>query len=103
MHDAAVIERMQMKYHTMAPVLDERARRLWAATEARELGWGGVSCLAAATGLSRTTIAAGLRELRMQTKDQSPNPKIRRPGGGRKHLLDSDLGLWERWMRSWNP
>jgi Rhodopirellula transposase DDE domain len=94
MHDAAVIERMQMKYHTMAPVLDERARRLWAATEARELGWGGVSCLAAATGLSRTTIAAGLRELRMQTKDQPPNPKIRRPGGGRKHLLDSDRGLW---------
>jgi hypothetical protein len=94
MHDAAVIERMRQKYLTMAPVLDERSRRLWAATESLQLGWGGVTCVAAATGLSRTTIAVGLRELRERNPDEAPSPRIRRPGGGRKHLLDTDLGLW---------
>jgi hypothetical protein len=94
MHDAAVIERMRQKYLTMAPVLDERSRRLWAATEALQLGWGGVTCVAAASGLSRTTIAVGLRELRERTPDEAPGPRIRRPGGGRKHLIDTDLSLW---------
>jgi len=78
----------------MAPVLDERARRLWAATEALELGWGGVTCVAAATGLSRTTIAAGIRELRERDPAEPLSTRVRRPGGGRKHLIDTDLGLF---------
>ena len=94
MHDAAVMTRIRRKYHTMAPVLDERSRRQWAAAEARDLGWGGVSCVAHATGLSRTTIAAGLRELEEAAPDQVPSPRLRRVGGGRKHLVDTDRGLW---------
>jgi len=93
MRDATVIERIRRKFQTMAPVLDERARRHWAATEAADLGWGGVISVAAATGLSRTTIAAGQRELRDRSLDQPPNPRIRRPGGGRPHRVDTDLGL----------
>jgi hypothetical protein len=93
MQDAAVIDRIRRKFQTMAPVLDERARRHWAAIEAADLGWGGVTSVAAATGLSRTTIAAGQRELGDGPPNQPRSPRIRRPGGGRPHVVDTDLGL----------
>jgi DDE family transposase len=93
MHDALIIERIRRKFRTMAPVLDERSRRQWAAAEALELAWGGVTCVAAATGLSRTTIAAGMCELRRQADGAAPTPGIRRPGGGRKQLVDTDPKL----------
>jgi DNA-binding phage protein len=51
------------KFTTLEPVLDERARRLWAAAEAHAIGRGGISRVAEATGLSRITIRSGLREL----------------------------------------
>ena len=71
-------------------------RRQWAATEALELGWGGISHVANATGISRTTILAGVRELRAQeTTETLPRPGIRGPGGGRKRLLETDPGLWD--------
>src|SRR5437660_8457024 len=94
MQDALVIERIRRKFSTLAPVLDERSRRQWAAAEALELAWGGVTSVAAATGLSRTTIAAGISELRRQAEGAAPAPGIRRPGGGRKHLVDTDRKLW---------
>jgi len=76
-------------------VMDERMRRQWAAAEAMEFPWGGISCVANATGISRTTILAGIRELRIQESSPSlPNPGIRRPGGGRKLILETDPGLW---------
>jgi hypothetical protein len=75
--------------------MDERMRRHWAAAEAAELGWGGVSAVAAATGLSRTTITAGLHELRHRAEhlDAPTAPRIRRPGGGPKRLTEKDPGL----------
>ncbi len=94
MQDAAVIERIRRKFRALAPVMDERMRRHWAATEARELSWGGVSWVAQATGLSRTTIAAGLEELNALADDTAPNPRIRRPGAGRKPLGHHDPDLW---------
>ena len=54
---------IEAKYQALCERLDEAALRLWAATEARSLGRGGVSLVAKATGLSRTTIHAGLSEL----------------------------------------
>jgi hypothetical protein len=95
MQDARVIERIRRKFRTLTPVFDERSRRQWAAVEALELAWGGVTSVAAATGLSRTTIAAGVGELRSQAAGEAPTPGIRRPGGGRKHLVDTDLTLWD--------
>ncbi len=95
MQDAAPHERIRCKFQALAPVMDERMRRHWAATEAMELGWSGVTCVARATGLSRTTIAAGIREL--QGEQGNPQPishRLRRPGGGRPHLVDTDLELW---------
>ena len=96
MHDATTLERIRCKYEALIPVMDERMRRHWAASEALDLAYGGVSQVSRATGLSRTTIAAGMRELRHQeTSGAIPSPGIRRPGGGRKRLAEVDLHLWE--------
>jgi Rhodopirellula transposase DDE domain len=88
------VETISEKYATLEPVLDERARRLWAATEARARGRGGISRVAEATGLSRITIRAGLSELRPAPGDEDAAVgRIRRPGGGRKPLTEHDPKL----------
>ena len=77
------------KFAILSPLLDERARRLWAAVEARAIGRGGISQVAEATKLSRATIRAGLQELAPPVSPpapQAPVERIRRPGGGRKPL-----------------
>ena len=51
------------KFVVMAPVLDERARRLWAAAESVAIGYGGDALVSSATGLARETIRNGRREL----------------------------------------
>ena len=74
--------------------MDERMRRQWAAAEARDLGWGGVTAVARATGLSRTTITAGLAELDLPPKRRSVEAmRVRRPGGGRRQLTETDPDL----------
>ncbi|MGH8675718.1 MAG: ISAzo13 family transposase [Burkholderiales bacterium] len=74
--------------------MDERGRRQWAAAEARELGWGGVTAVARATHLSRTTITAGLRELELPAGQRAAEGmRVRRAGGGRKTLTETDPGL----------
>lgn len=97
MHVGATIDRIRRKYQTLRSVLDERARRLWAGTEAKELGWGGVTTVAQATGLSRMTVRAGMVELqtagRTRGKKVVTAPRIRRRGGGRKTLSEHDPQL----------
>ncbi len=96
MHDATTLERIRCKFEALVPVMDERMRRHWAARDALDLAYGGVSQVSRATGLSRTTIAAGMRELRHpQASGAVPSPNIRRPGGGRKRLEQVDPRLWE--------
>jgi len=74
--------------------MDERMRRQWAAAEARDLGWGGVTRVALATGLSRTTITAGLAELDLPTDRRAAEAmRGRRPGGGRHRLTQTDPEL----------
>jgi Rhodopirellula transposase DDE domain len=73
--------------------LDERARRLVAATEARELGYGGVALVSRACGLSRLTIAKGIREL--ASAPLTPG-RVRRPGAGRPKLIVQDPALPRR-------
>jgi len=78
------------------PELDERRRRQWAAAEARDLGWGGVTTVAQATGLSRTTIIAGRNELALPARQRAAEAtRIRHPGGGRRPLSEMDPGLLE--------
>lgn len=93
MQDQLLLEQLRRKFQALAPVLDERARRQWAATEALELPWGGVTAVAAATGLSRTTITAGIRELQDPDAAPAPTGRIRRSGWGRPLVEDADLGL----------
>jgi hypothetical protein len=88
MHESEV-EVISEKYTTLEPVLNERARRLWAATEARAIGRGGVSRVSEATGLSRITIRAGLKELDSTLSDRvDVAGRIRKSGGGRKPLTE---------------
>ena len=90
------VQSIQAKYNSLRPVLDERARRLWAAAEARAIGRGGISQVSEATGLSRMTIRAGLRQLDLlgtPTEPGAADQRLRRPGGGRKPLVDHDTQL----------
>ena len=94
MQDAKVVARIRRKYRALKPELDERRRRQWAAAESRELGWGGVTIVAQATGLSRTTINAGKSELTRPAKQRASQAmRVRRPGGGRRPLTETDPDL----------
>jgi transposase len=82
---------LRSKYKALAPALTERSRRLWAATEARALGHGGIGLVERATGISRSTIQRGLREIEAgETLDPD---RTRRPGAGRKLTIEKDPGL----------
>ena len=95
MQDATLIERIRLKYLALDAVLDERSRRQWAAAEALDYGYGGVTAVAVATGLARDTIAAGLRELhyRRSHPDEPVTQRLRRAGAGRKRSTESDPTL----------
>jgi hypothetical protein len=82
---------LRAKYVDLAPVLTERSRRLWAATEARAIGHGGIALVEQATGISRSTIQRGGQELAA-----GPGPadgRTRRAGGGRKRATATDASL----------
>ena len=82
---------IKQRFTSMAPFLNERSRRLFAAAEAKAIGYGGVSAVARATGISRRVIAAGLAE--MGDPDAGCVKRIRRSGGGRKRAVDKDTTL----------
>jgi len=82
---------LRAKHAALAPVFTERARRLWAATEARALGHGGIGAVERATGISRATIQRGVREL--EADRSLPPGRSRRPGGGRKSATTLDATL----------
>ena len=85
------VELCRAKYRALAPSLTERARRIWAATEARAAGWGGIAGVTRATGISYSTVQRGLQELK--TRPRLAPGRIRRPGGGRKKTVDKDPTL----------
>ena len=90
--DNETLKSIKDKYESLSPYLNEKTRRIWAACEALSLGWGGVTLTAKATGLSRTTINSGIRELSesSDTPSEKKLPRIRRQGGGRKLLEEKD-------------
>ena len=86
---------IEAKYQALRGRLDESTLRLWAAAEARSLGRGGISTVAKASGISRTTIHAGLAELKKTVAEptaKSPG-RIRGAGAGRKKLIAKDANL----------
>jgi hypothetical protein len=82
------------KCRALASRFDEHTRRIWAATEARTLGYGGISLVARATGISRRAILVGLHEISSGTL--LPEGRIRRPGGGRKSNVEHQPKLPEQ-------
>ena len=80
------------RFEALRPRLDERGRRLFCAAEARTAGYGGVTVVARATGVARSTINRGLKDL--QARDPAPS-KVRRSGGGRPALTQTDPTLLE--------
>ena len=98
MSQAKLLETIEAKYATLSPYMDERTRRIWAAVEARSMGWGGVSRVAEATGMSRATITAGVQELELLTQTTNevlPTWQIRATGGGRKRIEQTNEGILE--------
>jgi Rhodopirellula transposase DDE domain len=84
---------IKLRYVAVDPVLDERARRRFAAAEALAAGRGGVTAVARVTGMARSTIDRGLAELRGETLTAAAPDRIRREGGGRKPLAVTDPTL----------
>ena len=80
------------KFRVLAGVLDERARRLVAAAEAEALGFGGVTAVARASGLSRGTVIRGIAELKVAPKP-TRGQRIGKQGAGRKRTIDQDASL----------
>lgn len=95
MIEAEVVEQIRVKYEAFSPYLNEQTRRVWAAIEAQSLGYGGMSAVSEATGLSRNTIAAGQRTLEAETSGTVVAGMIRQPGGGRKRVEAQDETLIE--------
>jgi transposase len=98
MRNSKIVQQIRSKYQSLLPYLNEKTRRIWAAIESLAIGRSGVSQVSRATGLSRTTIYAGIREL--ETKPQNLTivgygTGIRQPGGGRKKLTEIDPTLMQ--------
>ena len=107
MANPTMISTVRQKYEVLAPLLHEKARRCWAASEALALGRGGISLVATATELSRPTIRRGIAELQAgdygPADDRADHPRVRRPGGGRHTLSASDGTLIEDLKRLIDP
>jgi hypothetical protein len=85
------IDPITQRFAALAPVLDERTRRLVAAAEAWAIGWGGAVAVSRATGVSRRAIRQGISEL--QSAPRPTTSRIRQPGGGRKKTVEKDPTL----------
>ena len=85
------VTKLRQKFASVWALLDERTRRLMAANEARTLGYGGISQVRRACGLSRKAIAKGMQEIEAGTAP--PQGRVRRPGAGRKKITVHDPRL----------
>lgn len=95
------MQSVQRRTDIVWPHLTERGRRLFLGAEARELGWGGVSAVAEATGIARSTVQRGLAEI--DRPSDLPVERSRRQGAGRKSVTDNDpelLAALDRLVRS---
>jgi len=84
---------INQRYTLVSPFLDERQRRLYLAAEAKVIGYGGVSIVSRATGVSRNAIASGYDDYEQAKEKQLPPGRIRKEGGGRKRTVEIDTTL----------
>ncbi len=95
------IDAIAKRYRILCPAMDERMRRLWVGAECSVLGFGGIATVSKATGLSRNTIARGIRELK--TVEYREDKRIRRGGGGRKRAVDHAPEIKEELLKLVEP
>lgn len=95
MVEQQTVDAIRRKYEVLEPELDERSRRIWAASEADAVGHGGVTAVARATGLAESTIRAGRRESKefLEGGKVTTRRRIRQIGGGRKRLVEKDVDV----------
>jgi len=96
MEKAVLIQSIRTKYENLPSVLHERARRIWAASEALQFGWGGVSLVEEAIGMSHTTIRRGLREIQSGNVESLPQSRSRLQRGGRKNTETIYTDIYEQ-------
>src|SRR5271157_2696977 len=91
MIDEESLRKLETRHSAISPQLDERQRRLFVAAEARAAGYGGIAAVSRVTGVAASTIGRGLKEL--EAPSATPLDRVRRPGGGRKSLSETNPGL----------
>jgi len=95
--DEARVEEIRSRYASLAAVMDERVTRLWAASEAKALGRGGIAAVTEATGILGKRIWSGMRDLKEMglrpPMDPPRQQRVRRPGAGRKLLIEKDPAI----------
>src|SRR5271155_5542409 len=82
---------LQKRNAAILPQLDERQQRLFAAAEARAVGYGGIAAVSRVTRIAASTIGRGLKEL--DAGAAASSDRVRRPGGGRKSLIETNPSL----------
>lgn len=87
------ILKIKARYDPLSSLLTERSRRVWAATEARSYGIGGVTAVHRATSISRNTIYSGLREIELDECDKLSSDRSRRSGAGRTSIVEKDKDI----------
>ena len=91
MIDEDSLRKLETRNAAILPQLDERQRRLFAASEARAAGHGDIAAVSRVTRIAASTIGRGLKELDLPARLKPGG--VRRPGGGRKSLTEADPGL----------
>lgn len=91
MKNLTILKKIQTKYKKIFPYLNEKSRRIWAASEAKTIGRGGITLLSKATRLSRNTIYQGISDLRKEKFIRAKNQ--RKAGGGRKKISHKTPGI----------
>ncbi|MDR1484765.1 MAG: ISAzo13 family transposase, partial [Planctomycetaceae bacterium] len=88
---STIISKICERYNSIYPYLDERARRMWVANEARSIGRGGISAVHQATGINRKTIRLAIKQL--DHPIELPHGRCRQSGGGRKKITETNQQL----------
>lgn len=88
-----ILKELKQKWDIISPLLDERSKRVWAGMEAQRIGWGGLTLLEKATGLTRKTISKGIKE---QGAAVQKGQQLRKAGGGRKRKQETQPGIAEQ-------
>ena len=93
-----LIKQIASKFDLLGPLMDERMRRQWAASEAKAYGRGGLHAVSRATRMAPNTIRKGIQELDARTNNPGKeiSPRIRESGGGRKQASENDPELVKR-------